>query len=215
MFPELVLKYNHSLGGPVVPVVGPRAHCCLSVVGGWYTGMPGSCSIGAPLMASAAFSAIMMVGALRFPLTMLGIMDASTTRRFSTPSTLASGSTTAIGSVGWPILQVQEGWYALSAFCLTKASISLCDCTWLPGNSSRPRNSSKAFCAKISLDNFTHSLNSHTSSSENNRNTTKQDLTEEYRHMEHKAGSFLASFTCWKVVGLYDWMFQRVLALQL
>ena len=39
------------------------------------------------LMASASFSASMMVGALRFPLTMLGITLASTTRKPSNPCT--------------------------------------------------------------------------------------------------------------------------------
>lgn len=61
-------------------------------------------------MMSAAFSAIMMVGAFRLPLTMLGMMEASTTRSRSRPKTRVSESTTAIGSDGEPILQVQDGW---------------------------------------------------------------------------------------------------------
>lgn len=61
-------------------------------------------------MMSAAFSAIMIVGEFRFPLTTLGMMEASTTRRFSRPRTRVFESTTAIGSEGEPILQVQDGW---------------------------------------------------------------------------------------------------------
>lgn len=63
-------------------------------------------------MMSAAFSAIMMAGAFRLPsLTTLGMMEASTTLRFSTRAPLGLGSHfTAVGSEGWPILQVHEGW---------------------------------------------------------------------------------------------------------
>lgn len=61
-------------------------------------------------MMSAAFSAIMMVGAFRLPLTMLGMMEASTTRSCSRPKTRVSELTTAVGSEGEPILQVQDGW---------------------------------------------------------------------------------------------------------
>lgn len=42
----------------------------------------------------AAFWPIMIVGALLFPDTMLGITDASATRKRSTPCTRSSGSTT-------------------------------------------------------------------------------------------------------------------------
>lgn len=85
-------------------------HLCVSSVGGWYTGTPTSTRGGRPLMISAAFSAIMMVGAFRFPLTTLGMMDASTTLSRSTPRTRVLESTTAMGSEGEPILQVQDGW---------------------------------------------------------------------------------------------------------
>ena len=58
---------------------------------------------------SAAFSPIMIVGALRLPLVIEGMIEESTTRSASTPITRVSGSTTANGSAGDPILQVQEG----------------------------------------------------------------------------------------------------------
>ena len=51
----------------------------------------------------------MIVGALRLPVVIEGMIEESTTRRPSTPITRVSGSTTAIGSAGWPIRQVQEG----------------------------------------------------------------------------------------------------------
>ena len=60
-------------------------------------------------MWSAAFSASMMVGALRLPVVIEGMMEESTTRSASSPMTRASGSTTAFGSDGAPILQEQEG----------------------------------------------------------------------------------------------------------
>ena len=57
---------------------------------------------------SAARSAIIMVGALVLPPGRLGMTDASTTRRPSTPRTRSSGSTTATSSL--PMRQVPIGW---------------------------------------------------------------------------------------------------------
>ena len=58
---------------------------------------------------SAAFLAIMMIGALVFPDIIQGIMEASTTRSVSTPFTLNLGSTTVLGSSTDPILHVPTG----------------------------------------------------------------------------------------------------------
>lgn len=60
---------------------------------------------------SAAFSAIIIVGAFVLPETMVGIMEASTTRKLYTPYTRSLESTTAVGSWEEPILQVPTGWY--------------------------------------------------------------------------------------------------------
>ena len=57
---------------------------------------------------SAAFSPIMMEGALVLPEVSVGMIEASATRRPSMPWTRSRSSTTAIGSE--PILQVPMGW---------------------------------------------------------------------------------------------------------
>ena len=57
-------------------------------------------------------------------LTTEGIMDASTTLRFSTPTTRHSSSTTVVGSEVEPILQVHEGWYAVSDLALVLVTFS-------------------------------------------------------------------------------------------
>ena len=51
-------------------------------------------------------------------------MDASTTLRFSTPTTRHSSSTTVVGSEEEPILQVHEGWYAVSDLALCWVAFS-------------------------------------------------------------------------------------------
>src|SRR5262249_31293581 len=60
-------------------------------------------------MKPATRSAIMMVGALVLPPIRVGITEASTTRRPSSPRTRHWLSTTAIGSLSGPILQVPTG----------------------------------------------------------------------------------------------------------
>ena len=60
-------------------------------------------------MWSAAFSPIMIVGALRLPVVTEGMIEESTTRRPSMPITRVYGSTTAIGYCRLPILQVPLG----------------------------------------------------------------------------------------------------------
>ena len=57
---------------------------------------------------SDTFSPTIIVGALRFPLTIDDMMELSTTRRRSIPWTRHCGSTTDIGSS--PIQQVPQGW---------------------------------------------------------------------------------------------------------
>ena len=62
-----------------------------------------------PAIASAARSAIMIVGAFVFDPTNVGITEASTTRSPAIPRTRKSASTTAIWSSSRPILQVPTG----------------------------------------------------------------------------------------------------------
>jgi hypothetical protein len=53
---------------------------------------------------SAAFSAIIITGALVLPEVIVGMIEASTTRKLASPCTCNSSFTTALGS--WPILHV-------------------------------------------------------------------------------------------------------------
>ena len=62
---------------------------------------------------SLAFSAIMIAGALVLPRVMVGMMDASTTRRPSSPWTRNSASTTA--SFPRPIRHEPTGWSVVIA----------------------------------------------------------------------------------------------------
>jgi hypothetical protein len=55
---------------------------------------------------SAAFSAIIITGALVLPEVIVGMIDASTTRRLASPCTRNSSFTTALGS--WPILRADH-----------------------------------------------------------------------------------------------------------
>ena len=73
-------------------------------------GCPTSCGFGAsrqPRIRSAAFSPINIDGAWVWPRMVLGITDASATRRPSTPRTRSCGSTTLASSL--PIRQVPTG----------------------------------------------------------------------------------------------------------
>ena len=105
---------------------------------------------GLPRIRSAAFSAIMIVGAFRLPETMLGMIEASTTRSPSSPRTRQSGSTTrqlvrahpagASGVVGAVGLGADEG--------VDRRHRSL---TSAPGWIARGRGSGRTpACAKIS-----------------------------------------------------------------
>ncbi len=84
------------------------------------------------LIMSDAFSAIIITGAFVFPLTILGIIEASTTRSLDTSCTLRRGSTTAISSNLDPILQVPTGWYIVVVYCMaTQAQyLSLPNSCW-------------------------------------------------------------------------------------
>ena len=59
---------------------------------------------------SDAFSAMAIVGAFKFPEATDGMIDESTTRRFCVPNTRHFESTTARGSLSWPILAEHDGW---------------------------------------------------------------------------------------------------------
>mmetsp|Transcript_17877 Transcript_17877/g.37398 ORF Transcript_17877/g.37398 Transcript_17877/m.37398 type:complete len:226 (+) Transcript_17877:51-728(+) len=105
---------------------------------------------GRPRIASAIFSAVMIVGALRLPLVIEGKMEASTTRRPSVPYTAPSGPTTAMGSSSAPILHVPHGWYALSRCSFRYSSSSSSVCAATPGAISSPRTPSKHGWSMIS-----------------------------------------------------------------
>ena len=62
-----------------------------------------------PRISDAARSAIMMMGELGLPEVICGITEPSTTRKPSIPLTRNSESTTDMGSVDRPILQVPTG----------------------------------------------------------------------------------------------------------
>ena len=113
---------------------------------------------------SAAFSANINTGAWILPFVVLGIAEASTTRKFSIPCTfIVNGSTTAIGSDAGPIFALQDGCNAVSPSLRTQSRISSSVWTCGPGEISPPLNGSIAFCFRIFLATLiasTHSLSS-------------------------------------------------------
>ena len=74
-------------------------------------------------MRSAAFSPIIILGALVFPETWVGIIEASATLRPLIPWTRSLWSTTAI--LSFPILQVPTGWYVVSPTSFTHSNNSI------------------------------------------------------------------------------------------
>ena len=94
----------------------------------------GSC--GFPLIKSAAFSAIIRVGAPVLPEVIAGITDASTTRKPSKPNTRSSESTTAVGSLTCPILQVPIKCHAVPPRSRAQANSSASVCAEAGGKSS-------------------------------------------------------------------------------
>ena len=71
---------------------------------------------------SAPFSAIMITGALVLPEVIVGMIDASATRKPMSPCTCNSSPTTAIGS--WPILHVPTTWQAVWPYCRANSKSS-------------------------------------------------------------------------------------------
>src|SRR5699024_3208508 len=92
---------KHGAGGarprPSLGLKVQAAACCLAAT--------------ASRMRSLARSPIMMAVALVLPCGMLGMIEASTTHRPSTPRSAQSGPTTASGSSARPIFAVPTGWY--------------------------------------------------------------------------------------------------------
>src|SRR6185369_16081450 len=98
---KALLRRAHHLSASILCVVGTLRLPTLCFWGD----QPARISA---LIMSAAFSPIMMVGALVLPPISVGMIEASTTRNPSTPYTFSFGSTAAIGSLT-PILQVPTG----------------------------------------------------------------------------------------------------------
>ena len=92
----------------------------------------------------------MMTGELVLPLVIVGITEASTTRRPAMPCTRRRASTTAVGSLASPIFAVPTGWKIVVAIspALTARSASLTNCA--PGLNSSGRNGAIAGRATMS-----------------------------------------------------------------
>ena len=94
---------------------------------------------------AAAFSAIIRVGELVLPEVMVGMMEASATRRPARPRTFRRGSTTAVSSL--PILQVPTGWKMVVE--MSPAAFASSSSLW----KSRPgRNSSGRYFASAGME---------------------------------------------------------------
>ena len=96
-----------SAWGKTIPICMPL---CVSIIGLFreHSLWCDSHRLHRPSIRSAAFSPIIIEGALMLPLVMLGMMEASATRRPSTPRTRVCGSTTDKSPS--PILQLPHGW---------------------------------------------------------------------------------------------------------
>src|SRR6185312_4103166 len=90
-----------------------------------------------PRSRSAAFSAIISTEALRLADGMVGMIEASITRRFSNPRTRSWSSTTAVGSVSGAMRQEPMRWKVVVPRFLAASIRSASDCACAPGNSSR------------------------------------------------------------------------------
>src|SRR4029077_5036210 len=86
-----------------------RHRCAVCQFAATYTGTFAAGSSARPRTWSAPFSPIMIVGAFRLPVVIIGMIEESITRRPSTPITRHAGSTTARGSSDRPIRQVPHG----------------------------------------------------------------------------------------------------------
>ena len=76
----------------------------------------------------------MMVGLLVLPEVTVGMIEASITRRFSSPWTFSRSLTTACGSL--PILQVPTGWKIVVPTSPAPLASSASDCNRSPGSTS-------------------------------------------------------------------------------
>ena len=77
---------------------------------------------------SDAFSAIISTEALRLADGMVGMIEASTTRRPSRPRTRSWSSTTAVGSLSGAMRQVPMRWKVVVPRCLAAVISSSSDC---------------------------------------------------------------------------------------
>ena len=97
-------------------------------------------------ISSAAFSAIMITGALVLPEVMLGMIEASAMRRPSMPRTSRRSSTTAVRSPSGPILQVPTGWKMVVPISPAARTRSASLCSSAPGRYSLGANAGEGGC---------------------------------------------------------------------